>query len=198
MRPAHLAFAVTVVAACSTTTASAQEPVRSQIKATLTVPGRPPAFAVFGTELTYGHYRATAHLPRIPCPGAYRFTAVGANLRDGTTSEYVGELALKRLKISGTALACGATLPARFGRSSARVEMVGVSSQNRDRRIALTGARVEDGAFNGVMDITSIFCPGPYRLLAAFRDRHDHQIRLSYRFVLTRATVDGQDIGACL
>jgi hypothetical protein len=197
MRPAHLALMLASALTLTTSSSVAQDPVRSQISASLQAPGRVPAFSLFGTELAYGSYRTTASLPRIPCPGSYRFTAVKASLRDGTTAEFVGDLRLRDLEVKGSSLRCGAPLPTRFGRRGARVEMAGVSVHNRDRQITLKGRRSADGGFGGSMSIRSILCPGPYRFLAAFRDARNRRIQISYRFTLTRAIVDGKAIASC-
>jgi hypothetical protein len=201
MRRSHIAIvaATTATAAASgiTTTALTQGTARSQITATLQAAGRPSAFEVFGTELSFGHYRVAARLPRVPCSGLYRFEAVGANLADGTTSDYVADVRLKQLKVKGAALKCGSALPARFGRGGAKVELVGIGETNRDRRITLGGTRVDDGSFAGTMDIASILCRGPYRFLAAFRDREGHRIQISYRFSLKHPMVDGQELAPC-
>jgi hypothetical protein len=198
MQPSHIAIAVATAVTAWSSSAVADDPVRSQITATMTAPGQQAAaFAVFGTELSYGHFRIAARLPRIPCPGRYHFEAVGASLTDGTTSDYAAELDLRSLKIKGTSMTCGSALPARLRSGSAKVELTGVSRGNRDRTITLDGGGSDEDVFTGTMDISSILCPGRYRFLAAFRDRRERRIQISYRFTLLSASVDAKPVPAC-
>lgn len=147
-------------------------------------------FRVTGTETRPGQFDFWARIWRLPCRGAYMFTASGEKLATNRHDRYQALLRVTPESAAARRAGCGARLGRRAGRLSAKLEII---DRRGVRPIALRGKQEGDGSFTGAMAVRSLLCPARYRLVASLNDgRRSRNYR--YRFRVAWARYKGRAV----
>lgn len=95
-------------------------------------------------------YKVEARIPRIPCPGEYRFHAATEDTSNGNSSSYSALLRLFSPSVHPAGARCGGSPPPLPGHMS-------VLMQDRvDRLFLVQGVRSNAGAFEGRLSLSSV------------------------------------------
>lgn len=138
-------------------------------------------------------YAVDTRVPRIPCPGEYRFHAATEDTSNGNSSSYTALLRFFDPSIRPAGARCGVTPPPRPGRMR-------VLLQNREQRLlSVKGGRSNAGPFEGRLSLLSLpECDRTYELaagldLAGWSRSVEFKVQtISYSTTLQGSPADGE------